>query len=82
MGVSRNYVPPDLHESPVTTKQPEVFQEDAVKRHNLGGMPPCAEASTKQCCLTDQKEANRVQIDCEVFNQEGLGTLFHSKKKQ
>lgn len=79
LGVSGNYVPPDLHQSPVNTEQLEVVQEDVpVKRHNWGGMPPCAEASMKQCCLTEEK-ANRVQIDCEVFNKEGLRTFFHWK---
>lgn len=43
-----------------------------AQQNAVDGMPRCAEASAKQCCLTGVDKANRVQIDCKVFNKEAF----------
>lgn len=75
---------PNLRESPINegkinydpqaNAQNFPNRNEAMMRNNLGGMPPCAEAMARKCCLdsgNSEKEGNKVQIDCEVFNREG-----------
>ncbi|XP_050295530.1 tektin-4 [Anthonomus grandis grandis] len=87
LGVSKAYQTPDLTKSALKqegrvdydfqAQNRKYDTRESIVRHNLGGMPPCAEANMRQCCLnkdennTREKGENKVQIDCEVFNREG-----------
>ncbi|ENN82640.1 hypothetical protein YQE_00988, partial [Dendroctonus ponderosae] len=81
LGVPKGYQSPNIHEPPTKAsnidyepKESNFFnREEALMRHDLGGMPPWARAATERCCLnrTTGQEENKAKIDCEVFNKEG-----------
>ncbi|CAG9761871.1 unnamed protein product [Ceutorhynchus assimilis] len=79
LGVTQNLLPPDLNAPPTKLnydlqKPTYANRNEAVARHNAGGMPPCLEANLNKCCLENnhnENKQNKVVIDCELFNKEG-----------